>query len=155
MGNFFVAGAAAMTSNDDTWTTPRDFYNRLNDEFGFTLDAAALASSALCDEWYGPDHHDLSKRDAFTREWSKDSSGAIWLNPPYGRTIKQWVAKANQEAKNGATVVCLVPSRTDTSWWHDYCIMHEVRFVRGRLKFGGGGTAPFASAVIVMRGQHE
>ena len=141
------------TSNDDTWTTPRDYYDRINIEFNFTLDAAALADSTLVpDNWYGPDHPDQSRRDAFTRDWAKDSPGAIWLNPPYGRVIKSWVCKANAVANGGGTVVCLVPARTDTSWWHDYCIHHEVRFIRGRLKFGGQkNSAPFPSALVIMK----
>ena len=141
------------TSNDDTWTTPRDYYDRINVEFNFTLDAAALADSTLVpDNWYGPDHPDRSRRDAFTRDWARDSAGAIWLNPPYGRVIKSWVCKANAVASGGGTVVCLVPARTDTSWWHDYCIHHEVRFIRGRLKFGGQkNSAPFPSALVIMR----
>jgi site-specific DNA-methyltransferase (adenine-specific) len=141
------------TSNDDTWTTPRDYYDRINVEFNFTLDAAALADSTLVpDNWYGPDHPDQSRRDAFTRDWAKDSAGPIWLNPPYGRVIKSWVCKANAVAAGGGTVVCLVPARTDTSWWHDYCIHHEVRFIRGRLKFGGQkNSAPFPSALVIMK----
>ena len=90
------------TSNDDTWTTPRDYYDRINIEFNFTLDAAALADSTLVpDNWYGPDHPDQSRRDAFTRDWAKDSAGPIWLNPPYGRVIKSWVCKANAVASGG------------------------------------------------------
>jgi site-specific DNA-methyltransferase (adenine-specific) len=139
------------SSLDDTWTTPRDYYNKVNAEFNFTLDAAALADSVL-DNWYGPDHPDQSRRDAFTRDWAKDSPGAIWLNPPYGRVIKDWVRKANAVANGGGTVVCLVPARTDTSWWHDYCIHHEVRFIRGRLKFGNQkNSAPFPSALVIMK----
>ena len=124
------------SSLDDTWTTPIDFFNKLNDEFGFGLDAAALSNSTLVpDNWYGPDHPELIRRDAFRRMWSIDAGGKpIWLNPPYGRVIGDWMKKANAEAKDGgATVVCLVPARTDTNWWHDYCIQHEVRFIKGRL----------------------
>ena len=141
------------TSLDDTWTTPRDYFDKVNKEFNFTLDAAALAASTLVpDNWYGPDHTDHTRRDAFTRDWAKDSAGSIWLNPPYGRTIKDWVCKANTVASGGGLVVCLVPARTDTSWWHDYCIHHEVRFIRGRLKFGGQkNSAPFPSALVIMR----
>jgi site-specific DNA-methyltransferase (adenine-specific) len=73
------------------------------------------------------------------------------LNPPYGREIAKFMNKANEESKKGITVVCLVPSRTDTNWWWDNVIMHEVRFVKGRLKFGGQGPAPFPSAVVVMK----
>ena len=142
------------SSNDDTWTTPRDFFDKLNQEFDFGLDAAALSGSTLVpDNWYGPDHPDLERRDAFSRSWVSDSGGKpIWLNPPYGRAIGEWMAKANREVGIRATVVCLVPARTDTFWWHNYCIQHEVRFIRGRLKFGDGkNSAPFPSAVVVMK----
>ena len=76
-----------------------------------------------------------------------------WMNPPYGREIAAWVAKAYRSAKeNGATVVCLLPARVDTRWWHDYCAKGEVFFVRGRLKFGGSeNSAPFPNAVVVFR----
>jgi len=74
------------------------------------------------------------------------------MNPPYGRVIGQWVKKAYESSLDGATVVCLLPARTDTSWWHDYCMKGEIRFVRGRLKFGGArGNAPFPSAVVIFR----
>jgi phage N-6-adenine-methyltransferase len=142
------------TSNDDTWSTPKDFYDNLAKEFNFVLDAAALASSTLVpDNWYGLDHADKARQDAFNCCWSLDSAhGVVWLNPPYGRTIGQWLKKANDEAKQGATVVCLVPARTDTNWWHSYCIKHEVRFIKGRLKFGKQkNCAPFPSALIVIK----
>ena len=142
------------TSNDDTWSTPRDFFDKLNDEFHFGLDAAALSSSTLVpDNWYGPDHPQLIRRDAFQRLWTIDAGNKpIWLNPPYGRTIGDWMRKANLEAQEGGVVVCLVPARTDTNWWHSYCIQHEVRFIKGRLKFGNQkNSAPFPSAVVVIR----
>jgi phage N-6-adenine-methyltransferase len=141
------------TSNDDTWTTPRDFFDKVNSEFNFGLDAAALASSTLVpDNWYGPDHPDSNRQDALELDWNLDTNQPIWLNPPYGRTIKLWVKKADSIAKAGGTVICLVPARTDTSWWHDYCIHHEIRFLRGRLKFGNQrNCAPFPSALLVMK----
>jgi phage N-6-adenine-methyltransferase len=141
------------TSLDDTWTTPKDFFDEINKEFDFGLDAAALQASTLVpDNWYGPDHPDTSRRDGLARAWHTDTDKPIWLNPPYGRVIKNWMEKAYQEAWVGATVVCLVPARTDTAWWHESCIMHEVRFIRGRLKFGGSkNSAPFPSALVVMR----
>ena len=144
------------TSLDDTWTTPRDFFDKLNVEFDFGLDAAALQNSTLVpDNWYGPDHPDPAARDALRIDWNHNSRGKpIWLNPPYGRVIKDWMRKASEVAAGGGTVVCLVPARTDTSWWHDYCInAYEIRYIRGRLKFGGQkNSAPFPSAVVVMRG---
>jgi len=141
------------SSNDETWTTPRGFFDKLNDEFHFGLDAAALASSTLVpDNWYGPDHLDPTRRNAFKCLWTGDAKGLpIWLNPPYGRVIGEWMAKANREVGLGSTVVCLVPARTDTNWWHNYCIQHEVRFIKGRLKFGNKGSAPFPSAVVIMK----
>lgn len=91
------------TSNDDTWSTPRAFFEKLNDEFLFGLDAAALSTSTLVpDNWYGPDHPDPQRRDAFNRSWVLDSKGKpIWLNPPYGRTIGAWMGKANTVALQG------------------------------------------------------
>jgi site-specific DNA-methyltransferase (adenine-specific) len=140
------------SSLDDNWTTPLEFFAKLNDEFNFTLDAAALSTSALVPNYLGPDHDYLWRRDALTVEWDNASSGgAVWLNPPYGRQISKFVAKADAESKKGITVVCLVPARTDTNWWWDSCIHHEVRFIKGRIKFSGAGPAPFPSAVIVMR----
>ena len=151
MSNMFNEGM--RSSLDQTWTTPPEFFAKLNEEFRFTLDAAALSISTLVpDNWFGPDHPEESRRDALGNSWATD--GTVWLNPPYGRAIKEWVAKADSEAKAGATVVCLVPARTDTNWWWDSCIHHEVRFIKGRLKFGGqSNSAPFPSAVIVMKGK--
>lgn len=152
--NFFGAGLAAMTSNDETWATPRNLYAKLAIEFNFTLDAAALSGSTLVrSNWYGPDHVDESRRDALVREWAKDAGdGVVWLNPPYGRAMGKWMNKCSVETAKGATIVTLVPARTDTAWWHDNCIEQEVRFIRGRLKFGGFATAaPFPSAIVVFR----
>ena len=91
------------TSNDDTWTTPRDFFDKCNKEFDFGLDAAALVSSTLVpDNWYGPDHPQLDRRDALVLDWNTHSlDKPIWLNPPYGRTIKEWVRKASAVANGG------------------------------------------------------
>ena len=143
------------TSLDDTWTTPREFFDELNKEFNFGLDAAALQNSTLVpDNWYGPDHPDPAARDALRIDWNHNSRGRpIWLNPPYGRVIKDWVRKASEVAAGGGTVVCLVPARTDTHWWHDYCInAYEIRYIRGRLKFGGQkNSAPFPSALVIMK----
>ena len=142
------------TSLDDTWTTPREFFDELNKEFNFGLDAAALQNSTLVpDNWYGPDHPDPAARDALRIDWNHNSRGRpIWLNPPYGRVIKDWMRKANEVASGGGTVVCLVPARTDTQWWWESVIMHEVRFIKGRLKFGGQkNSAPFPSAIVIMK----
>lgn len=151
----FYSSSTALSSLDETWATPKKFFSTLNDEFRFTLDAAAVQVSALCNLWYGPDHPQEDMRDAFKREWTKDSQGGwIYLNPPYGRTIKDWMRKADYEYQQGGRVVCLVPSRTDTVWFQDFCLDKDVRFIRGRLKFSDGANpAPFPSAVVVMDGQ--
>lgn len=151
--NFYVASGAGFSSLDHTWTTPKDLFVKLNAEFTFTLDAAAVKETALLPNYLGPDHEVEEMRNALTADWQKASGGgAVFLNPPYGRTLKLWLAKADSEAKKGITVACLVPSRTDTAWWWDSCMHHEIRFFRGRLKFGNsGGSAPFPSALVVMK----
>jgi len=130
-----------FSSATDLHATPQDFFDKLNEEFGFELDVCAIPENAKCAKFFTPE------QDGLKQEWS----GVCWMNPPYGREISAWMRKANESAKNGATVVCLVPARTDTNWWHQYAIQHEVRFVRGRLKFGDAkNSAPFPSAVVVI-----
>ena len=102
----FYSGEAFKTSLDDTWTTPKQFFAKLNEEFDFALDAAALQSSALCSQWYGLDHPLEEMRDAFQRNWQEDAKGNIWLNPPYGKTIKDWIQKANFEGSRGGGRSC-------------------------------------------------
>lgn len=102
----FYAGEAFKTSLDDTWTTPKSFFAELHEEFNFKLDAAALQSSALCPLWYGLDHPKIAWRDAFQRSWQDDAQGNVWLNPPYGKTIKDWINKANFEASRGGGTLC-------------------------------------------------
>jgi len=134
--------AVHFSSETDMWETPQDFFDRLNEEFGFTLDVCATPENAKCPRYF------TKRENGLFQKWS----GVCWMNPPYGREIGQWVKKAYESALGGATVVCLVPSRTDTAWWHDYCMKGEVRFVRGRLKFGGvTDNAPFPSAVVIFR----
>lgn len=130
-----------FSSNTDLWATPQDFFNKLNDEFHFEIDVCALPENAKCDKYYTP------HIDGLKQEWT----GICWMNPPYGRAIGNWVKKAYESSQNGATVVCLLPSRTDTKWWHEYCMKGEIRFVKGRLKFGGAkDSAPFPSAVVIF-----
>lgn len=126
------------------WETPRDLFQTLDEEFGFELDVCALKENAKCNKYFSPE------QDGLTQEWR----GVCWMNPPYGRELSDWMKKAYDASRNGATVVCLVPSRTDTGWWHDYAAKGEVRFLRGRLKFGGVSTpAPFPSAIVIFRPQ--
>ena len=132
-----------FSSKSDLWSTPQEFFDKLNEEFNFTLDACAIPENAKCEKYYTPDD------DGLQQPWD----GVVWCNPPYGREIEKWVAKA---ANSGTTVVMLLPARTDTKWFHDYIYNKdkvEIRFVRGRLKFGGApNAAPFPSLLAIFRG---
>jgi phage N-6-adenine-methyltransferase len=139
--------AAHYSSATNEWTTPQNFFDQLDAEFAFTLDPCCTHASAKCATYFTADDDGLSK------PWAPHR---VFMNPPYGREIKLWMRKAHEESKRGALVVCLVPSRTDTAWWHDYAVMGEVRFLRGRLNFGGekkagSHNAPFPIAVVVFR----
>lgn len=130
-----------FTSNTDMWATPQDFFDKLNDEFNFQLDVCAIEDNAKCNNFFSPEDNGLQQ------EWE----GICWMNPPYGRVIGDWVKKAYESSLKGATVVCLLPARTDTKWWHEYCMKGEIRLVKGRLKFGGSeNSAPFPSAVVIF-----
>lgn len=132
-----------FSSKTDLWATPQTFFNKLNSVFRFTLDVCALPDNAKCINYFSPNEDGLSK------EWN----GVCWMNPPYGRGIEKWIKKAYVSSiSNGATVVCLLPARVDTRWWHDYCSKGEVHFLKGRLKFGDAkNNAPFPSAIVVFR----
>lgn len=134
--------AAMMSSKTDMWETPKWLFDQLNDIYRFTLDVCAVPENAKCERFFTPE------QDGLAQEWT----GTCWMNPPYGREIGKWVKKAYESAQKGATVVCLLPARTDTSWWHDYCMKGEITFLRGRLKFGQAkNSAPFPSAIVVFR----
>lgn len=126
----------------DIWATPKDFFDKLDGVFNFTLDVCALPENAKCEKYYSPSDNGLMQ------EWS----GICWMNPPYGREITDWVAKADYTAKQGHTVVALVPVRTDARWFQNYCLGREIHFIKGRLKFGGSASnAPFGCCVVVFR----
>lgn len=128
-------------SDSVEWSTPQDLYDELNQEFGFTLDVAATPENAKCERYF------TRKDDGLSQSWA---GNVCWMNPPYGREIGRWMRKAFQESRE-ATVVCLVPARPDTRWWHDSATQGEIRFLRGRLKFGGcKNAAPFPSAIVVF-----
>lgn len=132
-----------FSSATDMWATPQSFFDKLNSVFRFEVDVCALPENAKCEKFFTPDD------DGLCQEWV----GTCWMNPPYGRGIDKWIKKAHNSAKkNGATVVCLIPARVDTRWWHNFCTKGEVFFVKGRLKFGGAkNSAPFPNAVVVFR----
>lgn len=131
------------SSNTDQWETPQDLFDELDAEFHFDLDVCALPENAKCPDYYTPE------QDGLSQSWD----GTCWCNPPYGRQIGKWVRKGLLSSFDGATVVMLLPARTDTRWFHDYILNRaEVRFLRGRLKFGGGeNCAPFPSMIVVFR----
>lgn len=133
--------AGMMSSATDMWATPQEFFDQYDQWFDFELDVCASIENAKCPRYF------TAEQDGLRQEWR----GRCWMNPPYGRGIGAWVQKAYESAQAGATVVCLLPSRTDTRWWHDYCMKGAIEFVRGRLYFGvGDGRAPFPSAVVVF-----
>jgi site-specific DNA-methyltransferase (adenine-specific) len=133
-----------FSSETDLWATPQAFYDGLNAEFGFTLDPCSNGENAKCDRFF------TKEDDGLAQDWAPHN---VYMNPPYGREIGDWMRKAYEESRKGATVVCLVPARTDTRWFHDYVYgKAELRFVKGRLKFGDAvNSAPFPSMVVVYR----
>lgn len=132
-----------FSSATDLWATPQEFFDRLDAVHSFTLDACANSDNAKCDRYF------TKEQDGLAQSWD----GVVWMNPPYGREIGHWMRKAYESSQQGATVVCLVPARTDTRWWHDYAIKGQIEFIRGRLKFGGHkSNAPFPSAVVTFSG---
>lgn len=133
--------AVMFSSATDLWETPQNFFDLLNEEFHFDVDVCALPENAKCVKFYTPEDDGLSKK------WE----GTCWCNPPYGREIGKWIKKASGA---NATVVMLLPARTDTKWFHDYIYQKaEIRFIKGRLKFGNSkNSAPFPSMVAIFRG---
>ena len=134
-----------FSSAKDDWETPQDLFDELDDEFHFTLDAASSDLNAKCEKHY------TVEDDGLSQSWAGNN---VFLNPPYGRNMKDWMRKAYEESQaENTTVVVLVPARTDTAWFHDYVYgKAELRFLRGRLKFGGcENSAPFHSLVVVYR----
>ena len=144
-----------LSSKSNEWETPQDLFDSLHREFKFTLDPCSTIDNHKLPKFYTKEDDGLSK------DWSNET---VFMNPPYGRTIGQWIQKAYEESLKGTTVVCLIPSRTDTSYWHEYCIKGEIRFIRGRLKFinrtfpswreDGNfkiSPAPFPCSIIVFK----
>lgn len=136
---------ALFSTGNAEWTTPRWLFDRLDAEFGFTLDAAASAENALCPAYL------TEADDALQQAWT----GVCFCNPPYGHGVGRWVRHGWEqvyEDRVADVVVFLVASRTGTQWWHRYAMRStEIRFVEGRLRFGEAqNAAPFDSAVLVF-----
>ena len=128
MGKF----AGKFESAKQDWETPWDFFKPLNDEFHFSLDAAASSKNTKVVKKFFTE-----KEDGLAQSWGKHT---VWLNPPYGlgkKPLSVWVKKAYDESLTGATSVLLIPARTNTNWFHEICLAKAtVRFVKGRPKFG-------------------
>ena len=137
-----------FSSKTDLWETPQVLFDQLNNEFHFNLDVCALPENAKCAAYYTPEMNGL------VQPWY----GNCLCNPHYGRKIGEWVKRAHNYAMEDITTVMLLPARTDTQWFHDYILnpKREIRFIRGRLKFGGAkNSAPFPSMVVVFRPKIE
>lgn len=134
---------ALTSSKTGEWETPQWFFNQLNEEFHFDLDPCSTPQNAKCALYFTREDNGLNQ----------DWTGNVFVNPPYGRGIDRWVEKAYLEAQKGAVIVCLLPARTDTIWWHRWVMKaSEIRFVKGRLKFGGSKNgAPFPNVVVIFK----
>lgn len=132
-----------FSSKTDLWSTPQDLFEGLNNIFKFNLDVCATKDNTKCVNYFD------KEVDGLSQEWY----GTCWMNPPYGKEIYKWVEKAYLSTlKNDATVVCLLPARTDTRWWHTFCMKGEIQFIKGRLKFGDSkNSAPFPSVIVIFR----
>ena len=132
------------------YPTPQDFFDKLNEEFHFTLDPCADDNNHKCDKYYTED------QDGLKQDWSGE---VVFCNPPYGRSLPRWVEKCFTEtyARGCKCCVMLIPARVDTRWFHDYIYQRaEIRFIKGRLKFNGQKQpAPFPSMVVVFRGRGQ
>ena len=140
---------ALVSSKSNEWATPQDLFDELNKEFDFTLDPCSRNGNHKCANYF------TQKENGLLQSWNKNS---VFMNPPYGGQTGFWIRKAYEESIRGATVVCLIVSATDRSYWHDFIFPHaaQIRFLRGRLKFGDSKlSAPFASAIIVFDGRKK
>ena len=135
---------AFYSSKSEEWATPQSFFDELDKEFQFTLDPCATSENAKCKRFF------TKEQDGLKQSWNGET---VFCNPPYGRAIKDWVKKAHEEFVKGATVVLLIPARTDTAYFHDFIYgKHEIRFIRGRMHFNESKkSAPFPSMVVVMK----
>jgi phage N-6-adenine-methyltransferase len=131
-----------QSDNKEEWETPNSIFIPLHDEFKFDLDVCADRENTKAFKYYTKEDNGL------TKDWM----GVCWMNPPFGDK-KKWIKKAYGESlKQDVTVVCLVPARTNTDWWHDYCMKGEIRFIRGRPKFKGAKHGlPQPLAIVIFK----
>ena len=135
---------ALFSSATDEWATPQELFDRLNDEFHFTVDVCASKENAKVSRFF------TKEQDGLKQDWTGET---VWCNPPYGRAVKAWIHKAYEHFIGGGTSVLLIPARTDTKWFHDYVYgKAEIRFIKGRLKYGNAKyNAPFPSMIVIYR----
>ena len=140
-----MLNSGMFTSDTSEWATPQDFFDKLNAEFHFTLDPCATPENAKCGKFYTKEQNGLAQ------DWTGET---VFCNPPYGKEISAWVEKCYKHSLSGECAVMLIPSRTDTRWFHEWVYgKAELRFVKGRLRFNDSkGSAPFPSLVVVYRG---
>lgn len=135
------------SSSKMDWGTPQALFDKLNNEFDFSLDVCANQQNSKCNNYY------TEQDDGLKQSWN----GTIWMNPPYGREISKWVAKAYEESRKGCICVCLIPVRSDTKWWHRYVMSSaQIRLLNKRLSFeGANNKAPFPAAIVVFHPQYN
>ncbi len=140
-----------FSSASNEWATPMLLYVKLNRYFHFTLDPCCTYKTSKCPTFF------TKEDDGLAQDWIgvNGKASTVFMNPPYAREIPKWIKKAYYESAKGNTVVCLIPARTDTAWWHDYCLKGEILFLRGRVKFEQDGkplpaSAPFPSCLVVF-----
>jgi len=154
MSNFYGYGNPGMTSNKQDWETPKWLFDKLNEKYSFTWDLASSVNNAKSINYF------TEGEDSLNQDWSS-LKGNLFLNPPYGRSLKKWVKKASETSLDeNQKLVMLIPARTDTSYWHDYIFdKAEIHFLRGRLKFEKNGipgnSATFGSAIVIYSGSKE
>ena len=135
-----MQSGAHFSSEDHDWVTPPGVFLPIAQEFGPTLDVCATPFNTKCPQYY------TAKDNGLEKVWSYSGHQVCWMNPPYGRALAKWVAKAHAESLRGVTTICLVPARPDTAWWHEHALFAEIRFIRGRIYFlNTDGHKPIAS----------
>lgn len=137
---------AMFSSKTPEWETPQSLFDTLDSEYHFDLDPASTDENAKCERHFTKADNGLEKNWGGCR---------VFCNPPYGREIGVWIRKGYEESRKPNTiVVMLLPARTDTKWFHDYCMKGKIRFIKGRLKFGTAKTsAPFPSMVVIFESE--
>jgi len=131
-----------FSTGAEEWETPPELFKWLDDYFHFTLDVCASEKNTKCKDFYSREH------DAFIEAWT----GKCYMNPPYGRGIGKWIKFAWEQSRNpNTTIVCLLPARTDTKWFHEYCTRGTIIFLKGRLTFvGAESPAPYPSMIVIF-----